>query len=71
MKTVRGKLVMAGIILSCGLVMNADPNDKRPRAKRVSVAEARTWQGLRAAESLARPGKTVKAIDAHEQRSSW
>jgi hypothetical protein len=52
MKMLPEKTVMAVIILSCGLVMNAEPSAQRISAKHATSEGARNWQSLYPEASL-------------------
>jgi hypothetical protein len=70
-KILHGKMLMAAIILSCGLVMHADPPAPRSKAKPATVAEAWNWHMLGAAEAsahLAKPAETSLSLD---RPASW
>jgi hypothetical protein len=59
------KLVLAAIILSCGLVMQADPPMHKTKLTKGSEL-GRNWKSDPAAVPAAHPGKTVKAQKMRE-----
>lgn len=69
MKTLRGKLVMSAIILSCGLAMHAEPGARHDKATRTGVAATKTRQMVRAAEASAQRSRRTLAL--REERASW
>ena len=69
MKTLRGKLVMSAIILSCGLAMHADPTARHDKATRSSLAAKKTWQMARVAEASAH--RTRRTVALREERAFW
>lgn len=71
MKTWRGKLILAAIILSCGFAMHAEPTAQRQAAKRAAVAGERDWQTTRAAEASAQNARTKRTLALREERASW
>ena len=52
MKGLPEKLVMAAIILSCGVVAHSDPSPRDRKVKRVPAAYQHKWQELNAAAAL-------------------
>ena len=67
MKKLRGKLIMAAVILSCGIAMHADP-PSRAQVKRVAAVTAGSkWQMLHSAEAAARTAATAKNFPPHGQ----
>jgi len=65
MKRVRGKIIMAAIILSCGFVMQAEQSSEK--LNRIS-AEARSRN---AAFDISAPAGGVKSLDLHSERNAW
>lgn len=61
MKKTHRKLVMAAIILSCGLAMHADPSAKRSRVQRHGTTGAAHWQVLPPV-AQARPTQALQSL---------
>jgi hypothetical protein len=68
MKKLRGKLIMAAVILSCGIAMQADPPSRAHRSQKVAAAHAtERWQMLHAAEAAPRSA-ALKHLPPHGQQ---
>lgn len=56
-RKIRGKLLLAFIILSCGMAMHADPTPRHAKGRNATLASARIWQGQHTLPQ-ARPNRT-------------
>lgn len=67
------KVVLAAIILSCGLVMHADPPAKQKQAKAGPAVSHPTEHSATAADRShsSRPSKTVRLREQASLRSEW
>jgi hypothetical protein len=58
MKALPEKLVMAAIILSCGVVAHLEPAAQQRQVKRATVASLHTWQQI--LPGAAAPGRSSR-----------
>jgi|GEM_PF-5136321 len=67
MKKLRGKLIMAAVILSCGIAMHADPPSRSQAKKVAALTAGDKWQMLHATEAAARSTAASKNVPPHGQ----
>jgi len=64
MKGIPEKLVMAAVILSCGLVAHSDPSAREHKEKHASASDLHTWSVIPGAPATAHPAKVARAAIA-------